>query len=395
MGLTRRGWTTVAAGAMWSVLAVNLGQRDLLWPGLFLCLLPLASRLLLQPGRPVLQRELSATQVSVGERVSIRLQLSSRINPGPLLQLREGLAPALGQVEWLDATRSARRGQLQVEYEVIPAWRGVHQVGPLEYRVRDLLGLAAVHRTIAGTSSLLVHPAVVPLADLSAASGVGRAAATSQLRTGLASSDDVIVREYQFGDEVRRIHWRSSAHAGKLMVRREERPWDPSATILLDNRTLSYSRQQPDLRLEWAVSAVASLGVHLHGDRFSLRLVDASAAALQLPADSHGRDLLLDRLARLQTEPAESLQPALARCRRGAGGQLLVAVLGSVTEEDAVALAESARHGHVGWAILVADPDRTEVAADQVRRAGWHCVAAAPDASPAAVWQSLGAGVLA
>lgn len=392
MGLTRRGWATLAAGAVWAVVAVNVGQRDLLWPGLFLCLLPLASRLLLHPGRPSLERELGATRVGVGDELTVRLRLSSRINPGPLLQVREQLSPALGEAGWVEATGAGRRGQLQLDYEVRPAWRGAHQIGPLEYRVQDLLGLSSLKRRLGGTNEVLVVPQVFALADLSAASGVGRADASSQLRTGLASSDDVIVREYQFGDEVRRIHWRSSAHAGKLMVRREERSWDPSATVLLDNRARSYSHQRPDLRLEWAVSAAASLGVHLHTGKFAVRLVEASGVVLKLPAGAAGRELLLDRLARLEPEPVDSVRLGLSRAQLGAGGQLLVAILGSVSEEDVVAMTESARHGTTGWVILVADPDRAEAAAEMIRRAGWQCIVSAPDASPADAWLSLGAG---
>ena len=50
------------------------------------------------------------------------------------------------------------------------------------------------------------------------------------------SAEDVTVREYRRGDDLRRVHWRSSARTGELMVRREEQPWQSRATLFLDNR---------------------------------------------------------------------------------------------------------------------------------------------------------------
>ena len=50
------------------------------------------------------------------------------------------------------------------------------------------------------------------------------------------SAEDVTVREYRRGDDLRRVHWRSSARVGELMVRREEQPWQSRATLFLDNR---------------------------------------------------------------------------------------------------------------------------------------------------------------
>ena len=52
-GLTTRGWTLVAAGIAWCVLAALIGQRDLWWPGLFLALLPLYQGCLLYTSRCV------------------------------------------------------------------------------------------------------------------------------------------------------------------------------------------------------------------------------------------------------------------------------------------------------------------------------------------------------
>ena len=92
----------------------------------------------------------------------------------------------------------------------------------------------------------------------------------------IGSAEDVTVREYRRGDDLRRVHWRSSARVGELMVRREEQPWQSRATVFLDNRLISHRGQGVASSLEAAVSAAASIAVHLSQRGFTVRLVTAS-----------------------------------------------------------------------------------------------------------------------
>ena len=83
------------------------------------------------------------------------------------------------------------------------------------------------------------------------------------------------MREYRRGDDLRRVHWRSSAHAGELMVRREEQPWQSRATLYVDNRRSAHRGTGPASSLEHAVGIAASVAVHLVQRGFSVRLVTA------------------------------------------------------------------------------------------------------------------------
>ena len=91
----------------------------------------------------------------------------------------------------------------------------------------------------------------------------------------IGSAEDVTVREYRRGDDLRRVHWRSSARIGELMVRREEQPWQSRATLFLDNRLRAHRGQGIASSLEAAVSAAASIAVHLGQRGFTVRLVTA------------------------------------------------------------------------------------------------------------------------
>ena len=81
--------------------------------------------------------------------------------------------------------------------------------------------------------------------------------------TAAAGDDDVIPRAYRDGDELRRVHWRSTARYGELMVRREEQRWQDRAVLILDSRRSAHIGSGPSSSFEFAVSAAASIGVHL------------------------------------------------------------------------------------------------------------------------------------
>ena len=395
MNLTARGWTVLGGGIAWCAVALVIGQRDLWWPGLFLVLLPLVSRLLLAPGsgRLSVTRQVDPARVSVGETVRVQLELDpGGISLGGVARVRDRLPSGLGEARWFGFAAGPGLWSQAIGYELRPAWRGRHRIGPLDRSVADGLGLARATSTVPGQSELLVTPVVEPLANLRDASGVGLATDTTLLRTGLGSTDDVLIREYHQGDDVRRIHWRSTAHAGQLMVRREERAWDPSATIVIDNRARGYSTRVHDDRLEWAVSAAASIALHLLGDGFDLSIVTADARVLSPHRIGTGREaMVLDHLAELTPDRAHTLREALAACARGAEGQLQVAILSRVDTADAAALAEASRHGRACWALLLASsPELDASQAATIVEAGWRCVVAGPGTPVATAWREFG-----
>jgi uncharacterized protein (DUF58 family) len=396
-GLTARGWTILGTGIAWCLAAWFIGQRDLWWPGLFLLLLPLASLVLLLPGRHRLRvtRRLEPPRVTAGQKLQVHLLIDPQaVTVGGPTRARDRLSAALGEASWHDAPTRPGRWQQRFSYELRPGWRGRHTVGPVERTVSDGLGLAMIRAVVPGTTEVLVTPRVEPLPNLRGASGLGMATDTTLLRTGLGAADDVLIREYRHGDDVRRVHWRSTAHTGALMVRREERSWDPSATVLIDNRSSAYSRRTPDDRLEWAVSAAASIAIHLLSEGFDLNLVEADGTVLSPHRAVSGREsLVLEQLADLRIHPVRTLSDAFAASARGAEGQLLIAILGRVDESDLIALSRARRRGRTCWALLVgATPELSLAGADQVRAAGWRCAIGGPGTSVADAWRGFDGG---
>jgi hypothetical protein len=139
---------------------------------------------------------------------------------------------------------------------------------------------------------------------------------------------------------LRRVHWRSTARYGELMVRREEQRWHNRALLLLDTRRRAHvGRGGPWSSFEFAVSAVASIGVHLVGQGIETRLItDTGDAAPAGPA----AESLLERLAVVQTSRNNDLSSGLAAIRNSGQGQV-IAITGALSAEQARQLAASHR----------------------------------------------------
>ncbi len=217
--------------------------------------------------------------------------------------------------------------------------RGQFDVGPMRVRLSDPFGLVDAgphvreHLLARGDAPRWCALPAVPLSGAWTGAGDNRPRAFAS-----GSAEDVTVREYRRGDDLRRVHWRSSAHAGELMVRREEQPWQSRATLFLDNRRSAHRGQGAASSLEHAVSLAASIAVHLVQRGFMVRLVTAGA---------EGRTSAAGLLARARRPPPRA-RPSWSRwpCWRPPttsastpGGSseaghsgLLIAVLGAVAE---------------------------------------------------------------
>ena len=217
------------------------------------------------------------------------------------------------------------------------------------------------------------------------------------------------IREYRQGDDLRRVHWRSTARLDKVMVRREEQPWQARATLLLDSRSTAHAGEGPGSSFEWAVAAAASVGVHLVRHGYHVRLLTdtgANVASAAHDASGVGSDYegsLLDALAVLQLSANTSLRDASAALRRGGGEGLLVAVLGGLDLEETRLLARL-RHGSTAAIAIVLDtgtwnltPGRARVSTAEVdgagellRASGWRVLRVRAGDSLPDLWQDAG-----
>ncbi|GAB2683286.1 DUF58 domain-containing protein [Thalassiella azotivora] len=412
-GLTTRGRAFLAAGAAAAACAVVLGQRDLLRVAVLLVALPLASVLVVARARHriQLQRTVTPARVQAGRSASVRLEMQnlSRLPTGVLLA-EDHVPYALGSrprfvVDRLDGGAGAAVG-----YTLRSDVRGRWDVGPLRLRLTDPFGMCEVTRSFTATDPLVVVPTVHPLVPLHA-QGSWMGSGDSTARTAAAAGEhDLATREYRHGDDLRRVHWRSTARRGELMVRRDEQPHQMRATVLLDRRTVGHRGDGPASSFEWAVSAVASVAALLVDGGYGVRvLTDDVDTTWTGREHATGVGQVLDQLAMVTTGGPHELGAAVGNLVRAGGDGLVVAVLGEVGSRDVHALAGLARRGVTGVALVLetttwaALPPRraSEITADRqaaVRAldgAGWAVVTVPARTTVTAAWSRAVARVAA
>lgn len=345
------------------------------------------------------RRHVAPTRVLAGGtgEVTLELRNDARV-PAALLLVEDQCHTALAPpprfvVPGLGAGRTTAVG-----YHLNGSSRGRYTVGPMRLRVRDPFGLAQRIRRYTSREEVVVYPHIEPLED-PPAPGTHTGSGSSALRRLFNTGDEFYtMREYVTGDDLRQVHWPSTAHRQKLMVRQQEQPWEAEATVLCDTRHGAHRHVGPGSSLEKCISLAASLIWHLADDGFTLRLL---TDADQRKPEAQPWTLLLDRLAEIEPSRVPSLVPSLQRLRGGSGEGLFAAVVATPPGDEPVArspdvraLLQAGRSYH-GRLALVVENGRAQRASDTVallRTAGWRAATITPQQTLASVWRSLSGG---
>ncbi|HEU4948328.1 MAG TPA: DUF58 domain-containing protein [Kribbella sp.] len=415
-GLTTRGRAFVAAGITASLCALLLGQKDLLRVGILLVALPVVAALVVGRTRLRLQvhRTLSPDQVPVGAQATVELSLTNQGRmPAGLLLLEDRIPYVLGHRPRFVVDRVSPNWRRSVTYPVKSDVRGLFQIGPLMLTVADPFGLVETSRTFTRSQHLLVTPRVYKLPTVRL--GADRAGSGENRPRAIAAAgeEDATVRDYRDGDDLRRVHWRSTARRGSLMVRREEQPWQSRCAIFLDARTVSHHGHGPSSSLEWAVSAAASIGADVIRRGYSTTLLGGpttlaaitrrTSAAVHQPLTNQQ---LLTECATVEEHKYAEIGPLLGVDRQTHDPSLVVAIVGACSPEDITALNRWRTNQATGvvllldaasWAVgaegtekearLTAQTDATE---HELRRNGWRVARVRRGDQIATVWSTLG-----
>ena len=384
--LTPRGRTVGLVGIMLVVIGLSIDQRDLARIGFFLILLPLMAIAVVAWFRPRVQtsRSLAPVRIPLGSQAHETVTVE-RCGGLPLGAARftDTIPIPLGQPRWSTAT---------IQTPVIPTTRGRFTIGPVMMRTVDPFGMACRHTNLGDAAEVVVTPRIVDLGASGELGGQGFNTRSSAANAGRRGPDDAMVRDWRTGDSVRRIHWRSTAHRGDLMVRREEQAWNPSVVIVMDSRARCHAGTGPGASFEWAINAVASISTRLASDGYIIQVCDSSGA---LKGD------LLDALVDEPLRPDTTLAKAVESCQ-GIDGPA-IAILGRLEAADIDPLVDLRRNRVAGLA-LVLDPDtftarrfrgtleqaeEHERAVVQLADAGWAVVTVDSRTSIDSAWQSL------
>ncbi|MDG4752945.1 DUF58 domain-containing protein [Micromonospora sp. WMMD718] len=224
-----------------------------------------------------------------------------------------------------------------VRYDVPTHRRGVVPVGPLRVVRRDPLGLVALARGYGGTVPVWVHPRIHPLSAVPTGAGRSLDGRTDSVPHGSITFDSL--REYVVGDELRRVHWRTSARVGELMVRENVDTSLPRLVVVLDNRASAHPDRAGGVAesFESACEAAASVVAAAVREDLPVHLLLVVPTEVE-PAGAAGP---LDRLAAVELADAgpDVLPAATGRLRRDRLGDTLVFLTGPGGRDDL---------GHVG-----------------------------------------------
>lgn len=399
-GLTVRGRAFLAAGTTAIVCAVILGQPSLTRVGVLIAVLPLVTAVVIGRSRYrlALVRTVTPQLVTAGQSARVNLSLTNEgRTPSGVLLLEDHVPYVLGTRPRFVLEGIGHGWRRHVTYQVRSDVRGHFEIGPMSVRVSDPFGLVELGRAFRTTVPLTVTPRTVPLPQIPIGGAWTGSGDNRPRAFAIGSAEDVTVRDYRRGDDLRRVHWRSSAKTGELMVRREEQPWQSRATLFLDNRVRAHRGQGIASSLEAAVSAVASIAVHLCHRGFAVRLVTASG---EDPGSAwHVRDTnlntapLLEALAVVQALPQNRIETGWLS--EPTHGGLVVAVVGAVEPTDLPVLRRMQLNAGAAMALAL-DVDAWVGGAQNggiaplLARQGWRSAALGPRDRLDAVWQDLG-----
>jgi uncharacterized protein (DUF58 family) len=319
---TRQGWL-VGIGAV-ALLAAGriLGLPELFALGLIAAALLIGSALLVGTARLELEvgRSIHPARVHVGTASRVDLTLRNlRATTTPVLRLR-------------DPVSGTRGADLMVPPLRLPTdRRGLVQIGPLDVVVGDPFGLSSLATVAAPKVALTVYPRVDQIDPLPYTTGHDPLAGARQPNSlGRTGEDFYALRPYVVGDDLRRIHWPTSARHDELLVRQNELPWQGRTTVLLDVRKAAHSGDS----LEVAVSAAASIVSATARRNDLVRLVTTAGTDSDFAPGSDHIEAIMEHLAIVPAAPTGSLRRSVEMLGRHSTGGALVVIVAEVPNDD-------------------------------------------------------------
>lgn len=404
--LTTRGRAFVAAGLTLLVSGFLLGFADITRVGVLLCTLPLLAGLSARrkSNRVTVTRSIHPARLVVGQSASVKVVLQNNSGRRTQLQFAEE------RVDYLLGDRprfilpAMEPGDIrEVDYQIRSQVRGQYQLGPLTLRKQDPYGLATVTASLPGSTDILVLPRIEILGrERPRANGIGAEGAIPHM-VAVHGEDDAAVRSYREGDDLRRIHWPTTAHRSQLMVRQEDHPARRRAVLVLDSRTVGHQGSGTSGSFEWAVTATASIAAHLSGHHYAVHLASNETIVQGHATQTVEVDEALASLAMAQLGASQQFDDVIrwARPLTSISG-LVIAI---ATDHDDAALRRTvALRQSEGTGLLIlldtasfaqarpgAPTDRTLALADMVAEAGWSTCVVGSGMTVAQAWTTLSA----
>ncbi len=329
--MTRFGRAALILAAVTLSAGVALNYRELLVIGLsVLVTVFVAMGWMLTHPKLAAERDVRPNRVVEGDVASATLtitNLASRRSPAMVALETFGDRAVSVSIPSLEP-----HGFHSRPYRLPTDHRGVFQVGPLTVSRSDPFHFMRTGQAQHSTETLWVHPttnAVSPFPNGTTRDLEGPTSGEAP-QGGIAFH---ALREYVVGDDLRLIHWRSSAKVDTLMVRHNVDAHRPRTLIVFDVNESVYAGDS----FEQAVRVVASLMMANARSHFPVRM--RSTAGLVIGSESGAQlDRIMDHLAAIRPDPEASLHRVTSQVAAERSGFSLAVITGQAGVSDLAAV---------------------------------------------------------
>lgn len=223
--LTDRGkLLLVSASALW-LFGRSFGIDEVSM-GALACLILVALGVLftyLTSTRLTSRRHVQPTRLWHGDQGYVDLEIHNEgWLPTALLLLEDETPSALAAPSRFVLDQLGPHRGTRVSYRIEGRQRGLYTVGPTRSYLRDPFAVAQRSVRFGDAQEVMVYPPVFPLPSVLPRLGRLGTATEGAARPLTTSGEFANVREYVRGDDLRKVHWKSTAHRGKLMLKQEE-----------------------------------------------------------------------------------------------------------------------------------------------------------------------------
>jgi uncharacterized protein (DUF58 family) len=319
--MTRRGRLALVLGGATYLGAWAFGSKILYPVGLGLPVAVLLAWLWTAfANRPLqLRRTLPGGERLEGDDVEVEVELASEQH---LVPARWTLRERIGKLGER-ATMLRADGRARYVLERLPRGRYVFEESVAV--IEDPFGLERVEQPLSAPGALLVYPRLVELDRLFSESGARTQDGRRLLLRRPSGFDLHSVREYEHGDSLRKVHWRSTARRAQLMVKElEDAPRDEVA-VVLDADPAAVVGESFDVQVRAAGSLLLA---HVHRGRRALLVINSGRQEQQRVRSAEGDWRgALDLLAAAEPAPGPPLAALLADEASAAGRALELAVV--------------------------------------------------------------------
>jgi uncharacterized protein (DUF58 family) len=258
-------------------------------------------------------RNTSSGRVQVGETFEERLMLdNTSVLPKLWVQIVDGSTLPGHRAGYVASMGGRKRAVWKAR--TVCKRRGRFELGPVTASSGDPFGLFRRHIALTPAHELLVLPQVLPITNFTLFTGGLPGRGRSSQRSLQTTTNATTIRDYMAGDALSRIHWRSSAHNNKLMVK--EFDLDPSvdAWIILDLHDAVQAGQGEHSTEEYSVTIAATLATFFLRQDLSVGMIVNGQRREFLSLDRGDRQIerVLELLAVVTSGPGPDLKEALA-----------------------------------------------------------------------------------